>query len=475
MVQQRHLLWAIVVILSLLLASCGHSAAATESQRSYGTSPSPTQVSDDWSTYMAGNERSGFNQNETILNPATIPHLKLHWTARAKDRIFSQPVVANGMIYWGSGDGFEHATNLHGKQVWEVKLGASRQICNTRNNGVLNTATVASIVLGGKQTPVVFVGGGRGRFYALNAATGATIWSTFLGSPPNHYLWSSSLVYKGSVYEGVSSIADCPLVQGKLVQMDIQTGRITHTFKTVPNGCIGASIWGSPTVDAAADAIYFATGNGGQCSKPEPYGVALVKLRASNLSFLDAWQVPRGKQIGDSDFGSTPTLFDATIRGVTKQLVGIVNKNSTYYAFDRTAIGRGPVWKVRLACHSCDYPTETIAPSAWDGTHLYVASQGTTISGVSCPGSVRALDPAAGTSIWKQCLQEGEVYGAVTLLPGVVVVSEGPCFVAIATTTGHIIFKYTTTGNEKFFGPASVSNGVLYIGSYTGVLYAFGL
>jgi polyvinyl alcohol dehydrogenase (cytochrome) len=433
------------------------------------------QVPDDWSTYMAGNERSGFNKNENILNQATIRHLKLHWTARAKDRVFSQPVVANGMIYWGSGDGFEHATDLQGKQVWAVKLGASRQICNTRNNGVLNTATVVSVVIGGKQTRVLFVGGGRGRFYALDAATGATIWSAFLGSPPDHYLWSSPLVYKDSVYEGVSSIADCPLVQGKLVQMDIQTGMITHTFKTVPNGCIGASIWGSPTVDAAADAIYFATGNGGRCSKPEPYGVALVKLRASDLSFLDAWQVPANKQIGDSDFGSTPTLFDATIGGVTKQLVGLVNKNSYFYAFDRTAIGHGPVWKVRLACHNCNYPTETIAPSAWDGTRLYVASQGTTINGVSCPGSVRALDPAAGTAIWKQCLQEGEVYGAVTLIPGVVVVSEGPCFVAMATTSGHILFKYTTRGNEQFFGPASVSNGVLYIGSYTGVLYAFGL
>ena len=280
---------------------------------------------------------------------------------------------------------------------------------------------------------------------------------------------------KNSVYEAVSSIADCLLIQGKLVQMDIHTGKITHTFKTVPNGCLGASIWGSPTVDAATGVIYFATGNGGQCSKPEPYAVALIKVRASNLSFLDAWQVPADKQIGDSDFGSTPTLFEATIGGVTKQSVGLVNKNSDFYAFDRTAIGHGPIWKIRLACHSCDFPTETIAPSAWDGAQLYVASQSTTIKGVNCPGSVRALDPAAGTAIWKQCLQESEVYGAVTLIPGVVVVSEGTCFVAMATTNGHVLFKYTSKDGEKFYGPASVANGALYIGSYTGVLYAFGL
>jgi len=36
------------------------------------------------------------------------------------------------------------------------------------------------------------------------------------------------------------------------------------------------------------------------------------------------------------------------------------------------------------------------------------------------------------------------------------------------------LFNYANA-NASFVGPASVSNGILYIGSYTGGLYAFGL
>ena len=74
-------------------------------------------------------------------------------------------------------------------------------------------------------------------------------------------MWSSPAVFGNSVYIGVSSFGDCPLVQGQLVQLDRTTGAVQHTFKTVPDGCIGGGVWGSPTIDAAAGTIYFTTGN----------------------------------------------------------------------------------------------------------------------------------------------------------------------------------------------------------------------
>lgn len=445
--------------------------------------PQTTVRASDWPTYVLGN--GGFNQNETSINPATVGQLKPHWMAKAKYSIFSQPVVANGMVYWGSRDGIEHATDLNGKQVWAVNLGASHEQCGySAVSGIADTATVASVVLQGKMSSVVFVAGGDIRLYALDATTGATIWSTSLGKPPGYFLWSSPVVYNGSVYEGLSSLADCPLVQGKFVQMDAATGSITHTFDTAPNGCIGDSVWGSPTIDTAAGAIYFATGNNGPCSTYEAYAFALVKLRVSDLTFIDSWRMPRYERSPDGDFGSTPTLFTATIGGVTKQLVGLVNKNGTFYTFDRTAISLGPLWKVNVACKKCGYDTNTIAPSAWDGKYLYVASKGTTIGGANCPGSLRALNPATGDFIWEHCLTDGGVFGAVTVIPGVAVVSEGSHVVAIATANGRTLFDYASRNDGEIFqGPASIVNGILYIGSVGhnskedvyGNLYAFGL
>jgi len=385
-------------------------------------------------------------------------------------RVFSQPIVADGLIYWGSGDGIEHATNLHGKPVWAVNLGASHAECDNDaddKTGVIDTATVSSIMLGGKRTLVLFVGGGDARFYALNALTGAIIWTRLLGTPPATFLWSSPTVYDGKVYEGVSSLADCPLVQGKLVQLDASTGAITHTFDTVPKGCQGGSIWSSPTLDTAAGTLYVSTGNPGPCSRAEPYAPAIVKLRVSDLAVLASWQVPQNDQIGDSDFGATPTLFTATIAGVKKQLVGMVNKNGTYYAFDRTAIGHGPVWTVKAG------GVNTVAPSTWDGSSLYLGGRETTLQGKKCDGTFEALNPATGAMLWQRCLSDGSDVGAITLVPGVATVPAGGAFLAIATEDGQTLFRYSNT-QARFLGPASVSNGMLYIGSYTGGLYAFG-
>ena len=80
-------------------------------------------ASGDWSTYLNNNGRQGFNGVETIINPSSAPHLKLHWTDAGGGAIFSQPVESNGRIYWGSFDGYEHATNLNGIQVWQQFLG----------------------------------------------------------------------------------------------------------------------------------------------------------------------------------------------------------------------------------------------------------------------------------------------------------------------------------------------------------------
>ena len=437
-----------------------------------------------WPTYLEGTTHSGFNQTETTITVSSAPNLKIHWRYHVGGNfsvksITTQPVEANGLIYWGSWDGNEHATNLNGTQVWQKGLGYTFDAHCNNTVGVASTATVQTMSIGGTSTPVLFVGGGNATFYALNANTGATIWSTSLGSSPSHFIYSSPTFYNGSIYIGLSSFGDCPLVQGQLVMLNATTGAIQHIFPVVPAGCLGGGVWGSPTIDSTDNSVYFATGNGGSCSKGEPYTVALVKASASDLSYISSWQVPASQQMSDSDFGSTPTLFNATIGGVQHLLVGVANKNGIYYTLDRSSINSGPVWEATIAkigggCGpNCG--DGSISPSGWDGSVLYVAGGQTTISGVSCKGSVRALDPATGKFIWEHCLKDGPVLGAVSLVPGVAVVGEGPTLAVMATSDGHTLYTHKDTNNNShFYGPASISNGVLYIGNFDGYLYAFG-
>src|SRR5437588_13122370 len=63
--------------------------------------------SGDWPTYMHDIKRSGDSKAETIINSTSASTLKVHWTAQSGGTIFSQPIVANGTIYWGSFDGYE--------------------------------------------------------------------------------------------------------------------------------------------------------------------------------------------------------------------------------------------------------------------------------------------------------------------------------------------------------------------------------
>jgi outer membrane protein assembly factor BamB len=454
-----------------VLAANPHGALA-QSASSAGSS--------DWPTFLSDHGHDGYNSAETVINPTSAPGLHPHWIVSAGSTISTQPVVANGTIYWGSWDGYEHATNLNGGQLWATNLGQTvdtNPACSPTSAGVASTATVASVSVKGTVTPVVFVGGGNAHFYALNATTGAIIWQRVLGTSPSHFIWSSPTVYNGSVYVGVASFGDCPQVQGQLIQMSVSTGAVLHTFNVVPAGCTGGTIWSSPTLDLSNGTLYIATSDVLHCSKATPYATALVALRASTLTPLSSWKVPRGDRGPDSDFGATPTIFQATFGGIVRRMVGVANKNGVYYAFDRTNISKGPVWTAAIAtggdCPGCG--NGSISSSAWDGTNLYVAGGNTTISGIPCQGSVRAFNPANGTIIWEHCMTDGPVLGAVSAVPGIVAVGEGNTLVLLATTLGQTLFTYPGhTGGSLFYGPASISGGVLYIGNADGNLYAFG-
>jgi outer membrane protein assembly factor BamB len=380
----------------------------------------------------------------------------------------SQAVVSAGLVYWGSWDGYERATNPSGGLVWQTYLGRTAATCDS--NWTVGVASTAAVV-----NSVVYVGGGDGQLYALNAATGSVLWQTPLGEP-NSYAYSAPAVFGGSVYIGVAeSPPDCPFVQGRLVQVNEATGVVQNSMKIVPDGCTGGGVWGSPTVDEAAGTLYFATGpQFGPCSASTPYTEAIIEVRASGLGVVAKWQLPAAQSIGDSDFGSTPTLFTRTIKGKTIQaMVGIANKNGVYYAFKRDHLTAGPIWQVQIAtggpCPECGQGS--IAPSAWDGRTLYAAGGNTTINGVNCAGSLAALNPSTGGILWKRCLADGPVLGAVTAAPGIVAVAEGNKVLVISAASGQTLFAYTTLA--AIYGSPSIADGVLYVGDNSGTLYAF--
>jgi polyvinyl alcohol dehydrogenase (cytochrome) len=404
-----------------------------------------------------------------------VATLVKRWSVKAGSSVSDEPIVAGGVVYWGSWDGFEHATTIFGKRLWSAYVGrtVTGQQCNPSAVGVAGTAAFAWITIHKTARSVVFVPGEDAQLYALNALTGARIWHAQLGQLDSAFLWDSPLVYRGNVYIGVSSFGDCPLVQGRLFKLNVTTGAIESTFNAVPNGCTGVGIWASPAFDAAAGTIYLATGNDGGCSSPEPLSEAIVEIRASNLHLMSSWSVPIGARNADSDFGATPILFSVSAsHGHATEMVGAVNKNGIFYAFKAGHLRSGPVWEEQISNggQGPQYGHGDIAPAAWDGRFVYVVGGQTTVNGESCGGSVSALNPATGRPVWQDCLTNF-VLGAPAVVPGVVIIASGDAIMAIDAGSGQILSTIGFTGAE-FWGSPSISTGTIYVGDMNNRLLA---
>lgn len=461
------LAWRLATLIGLLgvlvLATHGGSAQAA--------------TNDDWLTYGLNLAHTGFNAADPI-NANNAANLKEHWAHHAGGAINSQPIVdgALGLVFWGSWDGYEHATRIStNTTIWAHYLGTTFSSGCGPRVGVASTASVGTL----NGAPVVYVGGGDSAFYALNANTGAIIWRTSLGSSPTHFIWGSPALFNGSVYIGIASLGDCPLIQGALYQLSAATGAVQHVFNVVPSGCTGGSVWGTPSIDTASGWVYFSTGNPGGCSSTETLADSVIKVYASNVSVtVDHWQAHTGDR-ADLDFASAPTLYSAAINGVSHVLLGIGSKDGSYYVLDRNAMSHGPIWRASIAaggsCPQCG--NGVIAPSAYDGTSLYVAGGNATLNGVACKGTLSALNPTNGAFRWRHCLIDGPVLGAVTVSgsPGVAFVGQGAYLMGISTATGQTLFRFTTlTSGSAFWGAPSVSNGLVFEGNQDGYLYALG-
>jgi outer membrane protein assembly factor BamB len=421
--------------------------------------------------------KTNYNPAEKSITPTTAASLKLLWSYQSSRLIFDQPIQADGLIFWGALNGLEYATNPStGAVVWSTNVGqltlpkdCSSSVPNPL--GVTGTSQYIQMPIHGVVTPMVLVSGGNSTVYALNATTGAIIWQTHLGNSPWDYIWDSPAVWKGNVYIGVASPANCPkTTQGEVFKLDAKTGALEDTFDTVPAGCVGGGVWGSIAIDTTADSLYVGTGNPDPHNCPgtaKPYTPALLELSTKNLSLISYWQLPLSQQIKDSDFGSTPVLFQST---TGTPMVAISNKNGYLYAFDRGDLSAGPVWQFRVE----DDSEPQLAPSAYNGKNIFVAGGINTVNGEKCKGSFYELNPDTGAQVWGTCIPSWPL-GALTMGGGVAVIGTGKTFGVYNATNGALLYTYTdSTSGSGFTGSASIANGEIVYGNQDGKIVAVG-
>jgi outer membrane protein assembly factor BamB len=143
----------------------------------WGQQPAGT-CNNNWSEFHRPNMVRS-NQCEKVLNVNNVGNLTLKWRSPTDD-VYSPPAVVDGVVYVGSADSNVYALNAKtGAKLWSYTTGGR----------VFSSPAVAN--------GAVYVGLHDNNVYSLNAKTGTKLWS--YGSGPG---LSSPAVVNGAVYFG---------------------------------------------------------------------------------------------------------------------------------------------------------------------------------------------------------------------------------------------------------------------------------
>lgn len=508
-----------------------------------------------WTTAGGNRENTRNQTSEHVLGVATVGDLGVAWTFTTGGDVSATPAVDGDTVYVPDWAGNLFAVDRRtGHERWRTSIAAASGVPFDKARATPAVTDTAVIV--GTQGSILAPGGGPGgKVLAFDKTTGALLWSTVADAHPAAIITQSATVFDGKVYVGVASQEEalagfvpgypCCTFRGSMLALDAATGAIlwktylapAPTNAAVPwDGYSGNAVWGSsPAIDVKRGQLYIATGNNygvpasalacvaaaGQdpiatqaCLSPDNHfdSIVALDLRTGAIRWstraipFDAWTTSCFPFIGDGsncpepagpdyDFGQAPALFTVKDgRGRPRDLVGAGQKSGQYWALD-PATG-AVVWSTQAG------PGGTGGGLQWgsavDGTRVYTANANSLgvpwllPSGVvTNTGVWSALDSATGAVIWQRSSPNpgngllGDLSGPPTTANGVVYacsLEPAGYMYAMDAATGEVLWSFASGGS--CLSGAAISNGMLFWGSgYSNFgagtpnnrLYAFGL
>ena len=399
----------------------------------------PQAAAGDWPMYGRDPGNTSYNPDETTISAANVQDLVERW--RSPDLgsngapSAGAPVVANGKVFVTSsrpsGDNFFALDAVTGAQLWSANIGYKESCINV---GIGATPAVSGTV--------VVAGGGDAAYYALDADTGAQLWRVPMEAGPSAFAWVSPLFAHGRVYVGVASSCDDPSVPGEVLALGMD-GSLLASRRFVPEGQAGAGIWNSPALSPDGGTLVVATGED-FAGYDGPYNRAIVSLDPFTLDVLQANK--QGKPDVDGDFGSSPLFFhDSSGR----TLVGASHKNGTFYAYEPGSISDGPTWSRDVGAKIGMLPAYD--PSFGDGGTLFIVGSGR---------QLYAVDPATGEDRWPSVTGDG--FGNVAIANGLIYLNDHGTLMILDEMSGRLLRTITSEdGVASFTGPV-VSHGLVY-------------
>jgi len=216
----------------------------------------------DWPMFGGSIANQSSTVGETTISPKNVSQLKVKWVAKTGGDVSAKAAVVNGVVYFPDWGGNLWALNAAtGKTIWHRQLSSYGLAAHTVARA--SPAVVNGILYIGTQTGATML--------AIDAATGKLKWKTQIDDHPLAVITGSATVFAGRVFVGVTSLEEvtafnasykCCSFRGSLSAVNAKTGKIMWKTFTTPEGYNGSGVWGSnPVVNATRKLVYVGTGN----------------------------------------------------------------------------------------------------------------------------------------------------------------------------------------------------------------------
>jgi polyvinyl alcohol dehydrogenase (cytochrome) len=479
-----------------------------------------------WPTAGNGLDNTRFQRAEKRISVDNVDQLVVDWVAETGGDVSATPAVDTERVYVPDWAGNLYAFDRNtGAVVWQSTI--SRYTGIPGDKARATPAVTDQLLILGNQGPF----GGGGAVFAVDKFTGQLVWTTQVDDHLAAIITQSAVVFDGKVFIGVASLEEaiaglvpgyeCCSFRGSMAALDLATGAIIWKTYMAPQnadpdqvGYSGNAIWGStPAIDAARKTVYVATGNNYSvpdgvldcvalnegnpsaiqaCLDPADFFDAVVALDTNTGAIkwvtkalpFDAWTVgcifgedhpncpsPAGP---DYDFGQGPALFSIRTAAGRRDVLGVGQKSGQYWTMDRTT-GQ-VVWVTTTG------PGGTAGGLQWgsavDDTRIFTANANSnfkpwTLLGGPTPGEEvltglwSGLDRSTGAILWQTAPPHGgSTSGPVTTANGVVFgCSLDPLgyMYALDGATGEVLWEHASGGS--CLSGAAISKGQLFWGS----------
>ncbi|WP_181392100.1 PQQ-binding-like beta-propeller repeat protein [Deinococcus irradiatisoli] len=437
-----------------------------------GNAPSDAELNNvpdgEWLTYnrtLSGERYSPLNQ----ITAANVKNLQVKCVFQVGETGAFQtgPVVYKGMLYLTTPRNTYAIKADTCTKVWESDYKPTGAEPFPVNRGVA--------LYDGK----LFRGTTDGHLIALDAATGKTLWNTWMvDSTKGYFMSAAPVAYNGKVYMGAAG-ADWG-ANGVIGAFDADTGKPLWNFDVIPTGKEpgaetwekgaehgGGSIWTSLTLDSASHLLYVSIGNpapdlnGGLRPGANLYtdSVVVLDTNTGKLAWY-AQQVPHDTH--DWDTAAAPIIYQQN----NQKLMAVANKGGWLYLYDRAT--HKLVSQQEITTHlNADKPTSltgrrdcpgTLGGAEWNGPALDPANNMLFVNSVDwCAtykigetryveggfffGGSATADPAKDGRGWTRA------FNATTGEPMWSVKMPTPMIAAVTPTAGGVVFTGNLNGD----------------------------